>query len=63
MELGAKRGAKQIAITDSQASPLTAFSDVCFVVREAQVDSFRSQVVSMCLAQTLAVSMALNTSN
>ncbi|EHQ8971379.1 MurR/RpiR family transcriptional regulator [Yokenella regensburgei] len=63
VELGAKRGAKQIAITDSQVSPLAAFSDVCFVVREAQVDGFRSQVASMCLAQTLAVSMALNTSN
>ncbi|HDW4014326.1 TPA: MurR/RpiR family transcriptional regulator [Escherichia coli] len=63
VELGAKRGAKQIAITDSQVSPLAAFSDVCFIVREAQVDGFRSQVASMCLAQTLAVSMALNTSN
>lgn len=60
VELGAKRGAQQIAITDSEVSPLAAFSDVCFVVREAQVDGFRSQVASMCLAQTLAVSLALN---
>lgn len=60
VELGAKQGALQIAITDSQVSPLAAFSDVCFVVREAQVDGFRSQVASMCLAQTLAVSLALN---
>ncbi|EAP7420215.1 MurR/RpiR family transcriptional regulator, partial [Salmonella enterica] len=30
-------------------------------VREAQVDGFRSQVASMCLAQTLAVSLALAT--
>lgn len=60
VELGAKCGAQQIAITDSQVSPLAAFSDVCFVVREAQVDGFRSQVASMCLAQTLAVSLALN---
>jgi DNA-binding MurR/RpiR family transcriptional regulator len=60
VELGAKQGAQQIAITDSQVSPLAAFSDVCFVVREAQVDGFRSQVASMCLAQTLAVSLALN---
>ncbi len=43
-------------------SPLAAFSDVCFVVREAQVDGFRSQVASLCLAQTLAVSLALNSS-
>ncbi|QLH64025.1 MurR/RpiR family transcriptional regulator [Serratia symbiotica] len=60
VEWGAKRGAQQIAITDSQVSPLAAFSDVCFVVREAQVDGFRSQVAAMCLAQTLAVSLALN---
>ncbi|PIJ51239.1 Fe-S cluster assembly protein HesB [Erwinia sp. OLTSP20] len=60
VELGARHGAQQIAITDSQVSPLVAFSDVCFVVREAQVDGFRSQVASLCLAQTLAVSLALN---
>lgn len=45
----------------SEPSPLAAFSEVCFVVREAQVDGFRSQVASMCLAQTLAVSLALAT--
>ena len=60
VELGARRGARLIAITDSQVSPLAAFSDVCFVVREAQVDGFRSQGASLCLAQTLAVSLALN---
>lgn len=62
VELGAQRKVRQIAITDSQVSPLAAFSDVCFVVREAQVDGFRSQVASLCLAQTLAVSLALNSS-
>ena len=62
VELGAQRKARQIAITDSQVSPLAAFSDVCFVVREAQVDGFSSQVASLCLAQTLAVSLALNSS-
>ncbi len=62
VELGAQRKARQIAITDSQVSPLAAFSDVCFVVREAQVDGFRAQVASLCLAQTLAVSLALNSS-
>ena len=62
VELGAQRKARQIAITDSQVSPPAAFSDVCFVVREAQVDGFRSQVASLCLAQTLAVSLALNSS-
>ncbi len=60
VEWGAKYGLQQIAITDSQVSRLSTFSDVCFVVREGQVDGFRSQVASMCLAQTLAVSLALN---
>ncbi len=62
VELGAQRKARQIAITDSQVSPLAAFSDVCFVVREAQIDGFRSQVASLCLAQTLAISLALGSS-
>ncbi|MGF1700869.1 MurR/RpiR family transcriptional regulator [Photobacterium makurazakiensis] len=57
-EVASKAGAKQIVITDSQVSPLAAFSDVCFVVKEAQVDAFRSQSASLCLAQTLAVSLA-----
>ncbi len=60
VDLGAKNGAKQIVFTDSLVSPLAAFSEVCFVIREAQVDGFRSQVASMCLAQTLAVSLALS---
>ncbi len=60
VSFGAKSGAKQIAITDSIISPLAAFSDVCFVVHEAQVDGFRSQVSSMCLSQTLMLSLAVN---
>jgi DNA-binding MurR/RpiR family transcriptional regulator len=54
----AQAGTKQIVITDSQISPLASFSDVCFVVKEAKVDAFRSQAASLCLAQTLAVSLA-----
>ncbi|MDX1301242.1 MurR/RpiR family transcriptional regulator [Photobacterium sp.] len=57
-EVASQAGAKQIIITDSQISPLASFSDVCFVVKEAQVDAFRSQSASLCLAQTLAVSLA-----
>lgn len=62
VELGAQRKAHQITITDSLVSPLAAFSDVCFVVREAHIDGFRSQIASLCLAQTLAVSLALKNS-
>ncbi|WP_213989114.1 MurR/RpiR family transcriptional regulator [Sodalis sp. dw_96] len=60
VSFGAKSGARQIAITDSMISPLAAFSDVCFAVREAQVDGFRSQVLSMCLSQALMLSLAVN---
>ncbi|WP_434525200.1 MurR/RpiR family transcriptional regulator [Photorhabdus asymbiotica] len=57
-ERAAKAGAKQIVITDSQISPLASFSDVCFVVKEAQVDAFRSQSATLCLVQSLAVALA-----
>ncbi|OIN12489.1 MurR/RpiR family transcriptional regulator [Oceanisphaera psychrotolerans] len=57
-ETASRAGARQIAITDSQVSPLASFSDICFVVKEAQVDAFRSQSASLCLVQSLAVSLA-----
>ena len=57
-EIASKAGAKQIIITDSQVSPLAAFSDVCFVVNEGKVDAFRSQSASLCLVQSLAVALA-----
>ncbi|MDU8923316.1 MurR/RpiR family transcriptional regulator [Pasteurellaceae bacterium LIM206] len=53
-----KKGIKQIAITDSQISPLLSFSDVSFVIKEAQVKGFRSQSVTMTLVQTLAIGLA-----
>ena len=59
-DLLAQAGTKQIIITDSQISPLASFSDVCFVVKEAKVDAFRSQAATLCLAQTLAVSLAFH---
>ncbi|MEG9489535.1 MurR/RpiR family transcriptional regulator [Mannheimia indoligenes] len=55
----AKPGVRHIAITDSQLSPLLAFSDVSFIIKEAQVSGFRSQCATMTLAQTIAVSLAL----
>lgn len=59
-EVASKAGAKQIVITDSQVSPLAAFSDVSFVIKEAKVDAFRSQSASLCLVQSIAVAMAIN---
>lgn len=62
-EKAAQMGAKQIVITDSQISPLASFSDVCFVVKEAQVDAFRSQSATLCLVQSLTVSLAYRQGN
>lgn len=59
MNTTAQKGIKQIAITDSQISPLTAFSDVAFVIKEAQARGFRSQCATMTLVQTLAIALAL----
>lgn len=55
----ARPGVKHIAITDSQLSPLLAFSDVSFVIKEAQVSGFRSQCATMTLSQAIAISLAL----
>lgn len=59
MDITAQKGIKQIAITDSQISPLLMFSDVSFVIKEAQVRGFRSQCASMTLVQTLAIALGL----
>lgn len=59
MHTTSKKGIKQIAITDSQISPLITFSDVSFVIKEAQVRGFRSQCATMTLVQTLAITLAL----
>lgn len=57
-EMASCAGARQIVITDSQISPLTTFSDLCFVIKEAQVDAFRSQSATLCLVQSLMVALA-----
>ncbi|MGF1777811.1 MurR/RpiR family transcriptional regulator [Vibrio nomapromontoriensis] len=57
-KLASKAGAKQIMITDSLVSPLAEYSGVCFVVKEAKVDAFRSQSASLCLVQSIAVALA-----
>ena len=59
MNTTAQKGIKQIAITDSQISPLLTFSDVSFVIKEAQVHGFRSQSSTMTLVQTLAIALAI----
>ncbi|QIQ21576.1 MurR/RpiR family transcriptional regulator [Zophobihabitans entericus] len=59
LEIADKRGMKKIALTDSHVSPLLDSSNVTFVVKEAELNHFRSQVVSLSLIQSLVVSLAL----
>lgn len=47
-----------IIITDNQVSPLASIASVCFVVKEAEIDSFRSLSSSLCLAQALSIGLA-----
>jgi DNA-binding MurR/RpiR family transcriptional regulator len=59
------RGNPVIVFTDSPLSPLAQQATVCFVVKEAEVHSFRSITSTMCLVQSLAISLVhqLNTEN
>jgi DNA-binding MurR/RpiR family transcriptional regulator len=57
------KGNPVIVFTDSKLSPLAGLATVCFVVKEAEVHSFRSLTSTMCLVQTLVISLVhqLNT--
>ena len=54
----AEKGVPLIVITDSPLSPLASVAKVSFVVKEADVHSFRSLSSSLCLAQSLAIGLA-----
>lgn len=51
-------GARVIAISDSQLSPVSRDADVSFDIKDAEVRQFRSLTGSLCLAQTLIISYA-----
>lgn len=53
------RGARQIVFTDTQLSPLAANGEVTFLIKEAEVESFRAQNATLCLAQSLVIALAL----
>lgn len=53
-----KRDVPVIVITDSSLSPIAPAARVLLEVHDAQVHSFRSLAASMCIAQTLATSLA-----
>jgi DNA-binding MurR/RpiR family transcriptional regulator len=54
-----ERKARIIAITDSRISPIAGAADLCFEIKDAEVRQFRSLTASLCLAQSLVISYAL----
>lgn len=57
------KNSKLIVITDSLVSPYAQIADVCFVVKEAEVNGFRSLTSSLCLAQSLSIGLAYRLEN
>ena len=49
-----------IALTDSPISPIAQQADLCFEIKDAEVHGFRSLTASLCLAQVLAVNLAVS---
>ncbi|MCH4564237.1 MurR/RpiR family transcriptional regulator [Halomonas sp. EGI 63088] len=58
-EEAVRRGIPLVVITDSSLSPLALLADVSLVVHEAEVKSFRGLTASLCLSQTLAISLGV----
>ena len=54
-----ERKARIIAITDSRLSPIAGSADLTFEIKDAEVRQFRSLTASLCLAQSLVISYAL----
>ncbi len=59
--MAAARGARVIAITDSQMSPLAALAATILVVHESSTFGFRSLTNTLCLAQSLFIALAYRT--
>ena len=59
--LAAARGARVVALTDSQMSPFAALADVTLVVHESSTFGFRSLSNTLCLAQSLFIALAYRT--
>tara|TARA_R110002167_G_scaffold220460_4_gene425066 strand:- start:5372 stop:6217 length:846 start_codon:yes stop_codon:yes gene_type:complete len=58
VSVASKSGTPIIVITDSELSPVSSAARVYFEVHDAEVHGFRSLNSSMCIAQTLATSIA-----
>lgn len=63
VSIASKKNTPVIVITDSAMSPISSAARVCLEVHDAEVHSFRSLTASMCVAQTLATSLAFRGKN
>jgi DNA-binding MurR/RpiR family transcriptional regulator len=59
--LAIEQGARILAITDSNVSPLVKGAAQALLLREAEVRSFRSLTSTLCLAQSLVIAYAFAT--
>jgi hypothetical protein len=59
--LAEARGARLVAITDSQMSPFAALADVTLVVQESSTFGFRSLSNTLCLARSLFIARTYRT--
>ncbi|MBI3146637.1 MAG: MurR/RpiR family transcriptional regulator [Pseudogulbenkiania sp.] len=59
VEAAAAQGVPIIAITDSALSPIALHAKLSFCIHDAELRGFRSLTATLCLAQTLAVGLAL----
>ncbi len=59
VDAAAGKGVAVIAITDSPLSPIARPAKVSFCIHDAELRGFRSLTATLCLAQALAVGLAL----
>ncbi|MGC1305270.1 MAG: MurR/RpiR family transcriptional regulator [Caulobacteraceae bacterium] len=62
VEAAAAAGAEVVVITDSLVSAIAKRAGCVLAIREAEVRGFRTLVVSMCVAQALAIAHTFRTS-
>lgn len=58
VEAALERGARLVALTDSQLSPLAARADVVLLAQDGATFGFRSLTSTLCLAQSLFLALA-----
>jgi DNA-binding MurR/RpiR family transcriptional regulator len=62
-QIAGETGLHRVAITDSVVSPLARSASVSLIVRDAEVRHFRTLTATMCLAQSLAITLAFRTAS